>query len=256
VQNYLFNRKLNKIYRRIFNLTAGKSHLQSNRHDFSLDSGERQAGKTLDEIRYDHKVRYKFVINFLKNGNIHCNSDFGADIFCGTGYGTSMIASELSCSMLAIDGSEEAISFANNNFSSDQVYYTYKQFPFVLPPDIFDFIICFESLEHVEDGIHLMQELHSSLKDSGLLFLSTPNEHFLPFNKNFHKFHYKHYSDKEVRTLVNSTGHFECLTWLGQNLYNMNGGEIIGGLSDHQMNLHEKQEGQLLIYVFKKMEGV
>ncbi len=57
-------------------------------------------------------------------------------------------------------------------------------------------------------------------------------------------------------SLINQVGEYKLITWLGQNLYELNGGKNIGSLSDHQMDLHESQEGQLLIYVFKKMVSV
>ena len=253
MQDYFLNSPIAKMYRKLSKLLAGPGGGQSVSDNFSLNSGERQTGATLAEIRHDHKVRYNFALNFLKQNDQMKHPGFGLDLFCGTGYGTYMVASALSCSMLGIDGSAEAITFANCNYAQDGTYYSYKEFPFTLPLNTFDFIICYESLEHVNDSQLLMQQLHSSLKDDGYLFLSIPNEKCFPFRKNFNPFHFKHYTMEEVMALIRSAGHYELLTWFGQDLYEIKDGKSLGPLKDHQMELHEMHEGQIVIYVLKKM---
>jgi 2-polyprenyl-3-methyl-5-hydroxy-6-metoxy-1,4-benzoquinol methylase len=223
--------------------------------DFSLKSGERQTGTTLAEIRYDHKARYDYAIEYIKNCRLIQHRAFGLDIFCGTGYGTSMIAAELSCNMLGIDGSGEAVAFANRHYAQDGTYYAQKMFPFSLPRKTFDFITCYESLEHVQDDAFLIEQLDTALKVNGLLFLSTPNERCLPLQIDFHKFHYSHYTLQEVVGMINKLGEYHLVTWLGQDLYKLDGGKCTGILADHKMDLHEHEEGQLMIYVFKKMEN-
>lgn len=256
MRDYFVNSKIARMYRRLFCIVNGQIGVQSVQNNFSLESGERQTGTTLTEIRHDHKIRYNYAINYIKNIHSFKHQTFGLDIFCGTGYGTYMIASELSCSMLGIDGSAEAIDFANCHYAQDGTYYTYKKFPFRLPCNTFDFITCYESLEHVDDDTNLMQQLNASLKSNGLLFLSTPNERSLPLQRNFHKFHYKHYAMEEVINLINGVGEYKLISWFGQNLYELDGGKSIGKLSDNQMDLHELQEGQLLIFVFKKLVSI
>lgn len=238
---------------KLFHAFWGSERCYYTQHDFSLNSGERQAANTLEGIRKDHKVRYDFTIDYLKQQQLCDNKVLGLDLFCGTGYGTYMIASELSYPMLGIDGSEEAISFANSYYSKPNIFYSYKMFPFNLPNNIFNFIICYESIEHVQNAKFLLVQLALSLKNNGYLFLSTPNENSLPFHKNFHKFHYKHYTMEELMSMVKESGAFELKTWLGQNLYSLKDGIMQNNLPDHEMNLQEKQEGQLLIYVFKKV---
>ena len=256
MHDYLVNSKVSKIYRRLLYIVTKQPRVQSAQHNFSLESGERQTGITLAEIRHDHKVRYNYVINYIKNNHLFKHNTFGLDIFCGTGYGTYMIASELSCNMLGIDGSDEAISFANCNYGQNGTYYSFKMFPFNLPCNTFDFITCYESLEHLENGAFLMEQLNASLKSNGFLFLSTPNENCFPFRKNFNKFHFKHYTMEEVVTLINEVGEYKLITWFGQNLYELNRGKNISNLSDSEMDLHELKEGQLLIFVFRKMVNV
>jgi hypothetical protein len=59
---------------------------------------------------------------------------------------------------------------------------------------------------------------------------------------------------QEVKAMVNEVGEYRLATWLGQDLYQLNGAKSIGVLPDSQMELHERQEGQLLIYAFKKVK--
>jgi 2-polyprenyl-3-methyl-5-hydroxy-6-metoxy-1,4-benzoquinol methylase len=238
----------------LLGLIAGLSGMQSSRHNFSIHSGERQTGSTLAEIRRDHKLRYDFAIDYIKRKQSFEHRPFGLDLFCGNGYGTSMIASELQCIILGIDGSEEAVTFANSHFAHSGTYYTHKIFPFRLPRNTFDFITCYESLEHVQEDVYLLEQLNASLKYNGWLFLSTPNRCCLPLQKDFHKFHFKHYTMQEVTAMVNEVGEYRLATWLGQDLYQLNGAKSIGVLPDSQMELHERQEGQLLIYAFKKVK--
>ena len=102
-------------------------------HDFSLNSGERQTGINLADIRYDHKVRYDFSINYIKDNLPDDQSYLGLDIFCGTGYGTYMFSNSLKCPMLGIDGSEDAVAFANTHYQNEQTLYAHKLFPFEPP---------------------------------------------------------------------------------------------------------------------------
>jgi len=144
--------------------------------DFSLESGERQPGETLEEIRYDHRARYDFAVKYLKE---HCRDEqlsFGLDAFCGNGYGTYILSTGLGCNMLGIDGSGDAVVFAARHYANEKTFYAHKAFPFQLPETTFDFITCYESLEHVEKASQLVKEIGKSLKKEGTLFLSVPNE--------------------------------------------------------------------------------
>jgi 2-polyprenyl-3-methyl-5-hydroxy-6-metoxy-1,4-benzoquinol methylase len=100
---------------------------------------------------------------------------FGADIFCGSGYGTNILAKDTNSVIFGIDASEESISLANLNFHRSNIFYSSKIFPFNLPDNIFDFICSFESLEHILDYKLFATQLASSLKNSGFLLISCPN---------------------------------------------------------------------------------
>jgi 2-polyprenyl-3-methyl-5-hydroxy-6-metoxy-1,4-benzoquinol methylase len=222
------------------------------KRDFSLESGERQTAETLEGIRYDHKVRYNYAINYMKEQCSRIKPMFGLDTFCGTGYGTYMLSSSLICPVLGIDGSSDAIAFSNRHYANEQTFYSHKIFPFQLPRDVFDFITCYESLEHVDKASLFVELLSISLKKGGFLFLSTPNEACFQIEKNPNPFHYKHYTRQEVMSLVSEITELELIIWLGQNLYSIHDGRISANLSDNEMELLQLEEGQLIVYVFRK----
>jgi len=219
--------------------------------DFSLNSGERQVGKTLDEIRFDHRVRYQLAIEFLKEKKHYV----GLDCFCGNGYGSHFMANQLSdCNIIGIDASQEAIECANKYYSSKNILFSCKLFPFCLPKETFDFIVCFESLEHVIEGEEMMNQLIHSLKLGGYLFFSIPNENVHSLKLNKHPFHYKHYTDAEVKNMMQSK--LKLIKMYGQNVYVFRNGIQAELLDSRDMILNENKEGQVNIYIYKKSRNL
>jgi len=242
------------IFQKAIGISSKKPSSQINDpdHDFSLNSGERQTGKTLADIRHDHRARYDFSINYLKENFLNNQSCFGLDIFCGTGYGTYMQSSSLDCPILGIDGSCDAVTFANTYFKNKKTLYAHKVFPFTLPAETFNFISCYESLEHIKDASLFIKQIATSLKQDGYLFLSVPNERCWPHTKTLNPFHVRHYSMQGVKVLISEMAGLELKMWLGQNLYEHCDTKSVKPLSEDKMGLVKSQEGQVLIYVFKK----
>src|SRR5256885_10948301 len=83
--------------------------------DYSLKSGERYSTLDLNLIGGDHLLRYKYAANRAKE--IYA-SPYGADIFCGSGYGAEILAETTQGNILAIDGSLEAIENARDRKST------------------------------------------------------------------------------------------------------------------------------------------
>jgi SAM-dependent methyltransferase len=169
--------------------------------DYSLKSGERYASLDLNLIGGDHLWRYQYVATRMA-GRDH--SLFGADIFCGAGYGAMLMAQQLNATILAIDGSAEAIEIANQKLSAPNVLFAAKLFPFELPEATFDFIASLESMEHVKDFETFFWTLAKALKKGGRLFISAPNENIQPYQG--YIWHYKHFKPHEVRELAEQFG--------------------------------------------------
>ncbi len=223
----------------------------------AYDSGERQTALYYDEIRADHRARYEFAADALSSVGIGAGSR-GLDAFCGNGYGTHWLASRTGAQLLGIDGCDEAIDVAEECYGADGIAYQALHFPFELPVAEFDFVTCFESIEHVEDGATLLATLARALKPGGLLFLSTPNEAALPLRDNaaFFGFHYRHFEREELLELAAEYGLAPRLE-LGQDVYRTRGTRAHAVLPPEEMGLRETFEcPHFLIHVFERLGRV
>ena len=205
--------------------------------DFGYDSGERQTAHEYGAIRRDHRERYEFAAEALA-GLPGDRPLCGLDAFCGNGYGTWFLSERLGAQVVGIDGSAEAIGNAQQHFSNERTHFTALQFPFDLPQARFDFVTCFESVEHVAEDRLLLSRLAQALVPGGLLFLSTPNEEALPFaaNADFFGFHERHYREAEILTLAASVG-LAPRASAGQLAYRMDGKRALEPLPEDQMGL-------------------
>lgn len=219
---------------------------------FRLESGERQVGKKLDDIRVDHVNRYQCVIEHLKKQFPDKQKMEGLDIFSATGYGSFLIASNLSCHIDAVDGSDEAIEFAKKYFFHKEISYSVQLYPFIIPENKYDFIVCIESLEHVKQYEDMILEMHKALKVGGLMFLSVPNEDVLSLKKSKNKFHVKHFTRSELMTRYCKKLRYNLHAYYGQDAYVLNDGYISGYLDNNDMNLVKNYSGQWLMMVMQK----
>ncbi|MCD2515262.1 class I SAM-dependent methyltransferase [Massilia sp. G4R7] len=169
--------------------------------DYSLKSGERYGSFDLTLIGGDHLWRYQYVVERMAGQE---GSLFGADVFCGSGYGAMLMSQGLNATILAIDGSKDAIDFANRKLNASNVIFANKLFPFELPEAAFDFIASLESIEHVKDFETFFWTLAKALKPGGRLFISSPNQDTMPYDG--YIWHYKHFQPAEVRALAERYG--------------------------------------------------
>jgi len=219
--------------------------------DFGLDSGERVSALHIDAIPPDHVARYAFAGEVLSDlpGPL-----IGADIFCGSGYGTHMLAQSLPCFIHGIDGSAESINQANCSYVDLNVLFSQKFFPFSLPANHFDFIVSLESIEHVEQGEAFFGLLVHALKPGGRLIISAPNSEVVDLIKNPYDWHYKHYTVEEFLSLGEQYG-LTLMTWLGADCTLIApGGKVVAGnhYSPHDGALAEGHIGSTQTFYFQK----
>lgn len=219
--------------------------------DFSLESGERSTAKTMDGVRADHLRRYEKAAEFLENAYVPPQRTFGLDCFCGTGYGSKILAEALpETNILSIDGSEEAVVFGNKYFPHEHVWRTAKVWPFALPREHFDFAVSFESIEHVPDGESLIAELASSLKPGGYFFCSVPNGKVNSLKLNKNEFHYRDWTSEEFETVL--AKNMTILEKYGQDMFLFENGLKVGLRKPEEMLLKKEQEGAVLVYICQK----
>jgi predicted SAM-dependent methyltransferase/2-polyprenyl-3-methyl-5-hydroxy-6-metoxy-1,4-benzoquinol methylase len=227
--------------------------------NWAFDSGERQTAGRLEDIRKDHLNRYQYVADFIKSTSSDTGTIGVLDVFCGNGYGSFLFTNEIEGVVVdAIDGSAEAIEFAKQNFSSEKITYHNAIFPFSSTVPIrpeYDYIVSFESIEHVEDDRRFYEFLLSKLKDNGVLFLSFPNKRKIDLSKNTNLFHFRHYDLQDIESLIQrGSRRVEILQSWGQDVYVLDkDGCNRGLLNESDMVLERNYEGQFLMVALRKL---
>ncbi len=137
------------------------------------------------EVDENYKAHVDFVVEFFKgkNGTL-------LDVGCGDGF-ISQKLDNIGFLVTGVDLNQKAIDLAIEKNPS-LIFYcrdlnTCKEF---------DFVLCSEVIEHVENDLEFLQELDKHFKKE--LFLSTPERGKMPFDK----FHVREYSVKEFADLL------------------------------------------------------
>ncbi|WP_134683759.1 class I SAM-dependent methyltransferase [Brevibacillus migulae] len=138
-------------------------------------TGERIIPKLLkptNGMLLEHIARYYFATPYIQGRVL--------DIACGTGYGCHMVAKERKrevTEIIGVDNDRDTLAYANVEYNHQKV--TYVQGNAVDPElptqlGMFDTILSFETIEHVEDDQQFMDNLYDMLKPGGTLVLSSP----------------------------------------------------------------------------------
>lgn len=116
----------------------------------------------------EHIERYRFSLGYAVDMHV-------LDMACGTGYGSEML-SHAAKAVVAADIDEDAVNYAVQNYQRSNISYRVADvysLPFL--SNTFDLIVSFETIEHVDDPIEMLNEFHRVLKKRGRLIISTPN---------------------------------------------------------------------------------
>jgi len=143
--------------------------------------------KPTNGMLLEHLARYYFASPYV-NGRV-------LDIACGSGYGSHMIAKERKreiTEIIAVDNDPEAVQYASREYHHQKISYICADAMDPGLPDqlgLFDTILSFETIEHVEDDLFFMQQLYRMLRPGGMLVLSSPfgRGRGQPTSEPFHK---------------------------------------------------------------------
>jgi len=167
-----------------------------------------------EEDILDHLERYYFATPLVKNKSV-------LDIACGTGYGSEYLAKSGAASVTGVDLSSEAISHCNSEYQADNLEYVQGSILDFNQGKLYDCIVSFETIEHVDDYKGSLLNLYSLLKPGGTLVLSTPNR---PINSPECKtlndkppfiYHVREFSVKEMHDAIKEAG-FKDIQAFGQ----------------------------------------
>lgn len=115
-----------------------------------------------------HSARYQAALDLLEGERV-------LDIGCEIGVLTKALAPHVR-EVLAMDIRPETIEIARRAFGAPNIEYRVgNPFESDLPDGAFDAIVFVETLEHVEDPVGCLRQIHRMLRPQGVLLLSTPN---------------------------------------------------------------------------------
>lgn len=143
---------------------------QAVRHPERFDPREGE-GTLIDT---EHRARYWWASRVVAGRDV-------LDAGCGVGYGIEILASGGAVAVSGVDVDPDAVGEAEGRFGESAtaiVEGDLQDLPF--DDDSFDAVVCFEAIEHVEDGGRALAELRRVLRPDGLLLVSFPNPDAYP----------------------------------------------------------------------------
>jgi SAM-dependent methyltransferase len=172
-------------------------------------TGERFVPGTRGEIWIEHWHRYHFAARWARGRRV-------LDVACGEGYGSARLARN-AAPVTGVDLSPQAIAHARATYGSasnlEFVESSCTRMPF--PDASFDFVVSFETLEHIEGQEAFLDEVARVLKPDGLFLLSCPNKLEYSDKRNYaNEFHVKELYREELAAVV--AKRFPAIAWYGQ----------------------------------------
>lgn len=166
-------------------------------------------------MRVEHLGRYYYVLNNIDEGLKLL------DIACANGYGTKLLSKKCD-SVTGIDKNEGYISLARSTNNSSNITYKVLDIDVDDIKGVYDYVTCFETLEHVKYPRLLLNKLYNALSDDGIMFLSVPNSKYevIENGKNKDPYHIHAFEYNELLEMIKEVG-FIISDILGQSMTNM-----------------------------------
>lgn len=172
-------------------------------------TGERVVPNKVNKFLWnEHLVRYISTKSILSGKNV-------LDVGCGVGYGSHYLATSGSKSVLGIDNSTTAISYAKTHFKSQNLEFREMDITDMkLEYKTFDAVIAFEVIEHLSEQEKFLLEIKRVLKNDGILFISSPNRESNPPGYE-NPFHIKEFNSSEFKNILKK--YFENVNLINQS---------------------------------------
>lgn len=161
---------------------------------------------------YEYLHRYRFAMEFVRGKKV-------LDLRCGEGYG-SFLLSEAADSVVGLDQDETTIRKGISNYIRENLTFikgSLTDIP-IKEEKIFDVMVCFARVEHIQEHDRLMREVKRLLKPNGIFIFSIPNMYLdsKTDNQGPHSHGGEIYFDKFKELL---SDHFKHILLYGQKIY-------------------------------------
>jgi SAM-dependent methyltransferase len=138
------------------------------------------------------------------------------DVGCGTG--TMLQHLSRYARVQGIDADPQAVAFCHERGLTDVTRVDSGVLPFA--DGSFDLVTAFDVLEHVEDDVGLLREMHRVANPGGLLLVSVPAYRFLWGPQDEISHHHRRYLASELRRRVTTAGfHLERVSYFNTLLF-------------------------------------
>jgi len=149
--------------------------------------------KTKEEC--EHYARYRWASQMVRGEAL--------DIACGTGYGARLLAR--SARVTGVDRDEDAVDKARARVTGRFLGAAVPPIPF--PDETFDFVVCFETVEHIADDLEFIREIRRVLRVGGELLISTPNKDISASSGvSLNEWHVREYTLPSLKELLRNAG--------------------------------------------------
>jgi SAM-dependent methyltransferase len=147
------------------------------------------------QLECEHYARYVWASEWVRGDVL--------DVACGTGYGARMLASHARVS--GVDRDEEAIATALSRVTGTFLVAEVPPIPF--SDNAFDFVVSFETVEHIPDDRAFVGEIERVLRPGGVLLMSTPNKNIsAPHGAPLNHWHIREYTLDLLMALLGGAG--------------------------------------------------
>ncbi len=142
----------------------------------------------------EHILRYLFASQFVRGKVV-------ADVGCGVGYGSKILAENGAKIVYGVDNSEEAINYATLHYNHKKIKYEVADVSFLnIHSQSVDIVVAYELIEHLKDPTDFLKEVKHVLKPDGLFILSTPNVKVYSQVPHINGFHTQEFTREELET--------------------------------------------------------
>src|SRR5450432_3102307 len=154
--------------------------------------------QTGDESLKLHMDRYHFAGKHLLKGIV-------ADIACGAGYGSYLLATQYGDKVLqviAVDNDESSISYAKSRYAHPNITFVKDDITKFIPHIEFQNIVCLETLEHLPNPYRFVNHIAQYLQIGGLFIVSVPITPSMDANP----FHLHDFTERTFKRLFADAG--------------------------------------------------